>query len=110
MRLLALLLSFYIACLSCLPCTDEVQVCVEQAPMSFSAAPHSDCGRNALGDWCSPLCQCQCCAGAVVAPFTEAVLVVAPLIQEWVAGPRHAPLVVAAPTHRAGAVWQPPQA
>ena len=110
MRLLALLLSLYIACLSCLPCTDEEQVCVEQMQTSFRAASHSDCGRNALGDWCSPLCQCQCCARAVVAPFAEATLAFVPLAQEWVASPRHAPLLVAAPTHRAGAVWQPPQA
>ena len=110
MRLLALLLAFYITCLSCLPCTDEAKVCVEQTQTSFIAAPHSDCGRNELGDWCSPLCQCQCCAGALAVPLAVVPLVFAPSVSEWVAGPRHAPLVVAAPTHRASAVWQPPQA
>ena len=53
MRLVALLFSSYLTCLSCLPCADEVQRCVEQAQTSVGAASHSDCGRN-LGDWCSP--------------------------------------------------------
>jgi len=109
MRLFALLFSLYLACLSCLPCADDVQVCVEQAQASISAASHSDCGRNALGDWCSPLCQCHCCAGAVVTLF-EAAKLAFPRPVQWAAGPRHAPLVVAAPTRVAAAVWQPPQA
>ena len=109
MRLFALLFSLYLACLSCLPCADEVQTCVEPAQTSISAAPHSDCGRNALGDWCSPLCQCHCCAGAVVG-FAGAAPLVFPRPVQWAAGPRHAPLVVATSTRVAGAVWQPPQA
>jgi hypothetical protein len=108
MRLFALLFSVYLTCLSCLPCADDVQVCVEQAQNSISTTSHSDCGRN-LGDWCSPLCQCQCCAGAVVTLLCTPPLAF-PQPMQWAAGRRHALLVVAAPTPIAGAVWQPPQA
>lgn len=108
MRLFALLFSLYLACLSCLPCADDVQVCVEQAQTSISATSHSDCGRN-MGDWCSPLCQCHCCAGAVVTLLGTTTLAFSKPLQ-WAAGPRHALLVVASPTRLAGTVWQPPQA
>ena len=109
MRLFALLFALYLACLSCLPCADEVQTCVEPAPASVSAASHSDCGRNALGDWCSPLCQCHCCAGAVLAPVKPVQLaLLAP--EHWATSPRHGVLLVAASTPALGAVWQPPQA
>lgn len=108
MRLFALLFALYLTCLSCLPCADEVEGCVEQAQTSISATSHSDCGRN-LGDWCSPLCQCQCCAGAVVTLLGTTPLAFPPLVQR-AAAPRHASMLVAAPTQIAGAVWQPPQA
>ena len=108
MRLFALLFSLYLTCLSCLPCADEVQGGVEQAQTTISAASHSDCGHS-MGDWCSPLCQCHCCAGAVVTLLGTAQLTF-PRPPRWAAGPRHAPLVVAAPTRLAGTVWQPPQA
>ncbi|WP_044000350.1 DUF6660 family protein [Hymenobacter swuensis] len=110
MRLFALLFALYLACLSCLPCADdEVPTCAEPAQTSISATPHSDCGRNAFGNWCSPLCQCHCCAGAVVS-FVGAAPLVFPGSAQWAAGPRHVPLVVAASTRIAAAVWQPPRA
>ena len=109
MRLFALLFSLYLACLSCLPCADEVQTCVEPAQASISAASHSDCGRNALGDWCSPLCQCHCCAGAVLAPIKPVQLTVA-APEQWADGSRHGVLLVAAPTRSTADVWQPPRA
>ena len=108
MRLFALLFSVYLTCLACMPCADDVPVCVAQAQTSISAATHSDCGRN-LGDWCSPLCQCHCCAGAVVTLLGMTPLAFPQPVQ-WATGPRHALLVVAAPTRFTGAVWQPPQA
>jgi hypothetical protein len=109
MRLFALLLSLYLTCLSCMPCTDEVEVCMAQAQTTISATPHSDCGNNGLGDWCSPLCQCHCCAGAVLAPIKPVQLAMsAP--EQWTAGLRHRVLLVAAPTSALGDVWQPPQA
>ena len=109
MRLFALLLSLYLTCLSCMPCADEVEVCIAQAQTTISATPHSDCGKNGMGDWCSPLCQCHCCAGAVLAPIRPVQLyITAPEL--WVSGLRHAPLLVAAPTRSTADVWQPPKA
>ncbi|MDQ2792853.1 MAG: hypothetical protein M3Y12_02425 [Bacteroidota bacterium] len=108
MRLLSLFFAFYFACLSCLTCTDEVPVCKDQQQTSV-ATSHSDVGAGTLGDWCSPLCQCHCCGGAVV-PVTLVNKAAYPQPTEWAAGPRHAPFVVTAPTRALGAVWQPPQA
>ncbi|WP_394335382.1 DUF6660 family protein [Hymenobacter amundsenii] len=67
MRLLPLLFSLYFACLSCLPCTDGAVACVEPAGRPTVTATHSDLAGASRADWCSPLCQCHCCAG-VVAP------------------------------------------
>ena len=110
MRLFALLLSLYLTCLSCMPCADDVQVCVERGQTCISTTSHSDCGRT-LSDWCSPLCQCQChcCAGAVITLLGTLSLTF-PQFRQWASGFRHAVLVVAAPTRSTGAVWQPPQA
>ena len=108
MRLFALLFSLYLTCLSCLPCADDVSVRGEQTQTTISASSHSDCGHG-MGDWCSPLCQCHCCAGAVVTLLGTTSLAF-PRPPRWAAGSRHAPLVVAAPTRIAGDVWQPPQA
>lgn len=109
MRLFTLLLSLYVLCLSCLPCTDEVRVCIEQAQTSLRATEHSDFGKHA-SDACSPLCQCQCCAGAVVASLGSKPLGLMPPVVRWSTNFRHAPLLVGTPTHAPGAVWQPPQA
>jgi hypothetical protein len=109
MRLFALLFSLYLTCLSCLPCADDAQVCVESTKDTVSAASHSDCGGVDLGDWCSPLCQCHCCAGAVLAPI-KAVQLALLTPPQWASNTRHTPLLVAAPTWAASAVWQPPQA
>ncbi|QNP54362.1 hypothetical protein H9L05_22035 (plasmid) [Hymenobacter qilianensis] len=66
MRLLSLFFALYFACLSTMTCTDEVVVCQDQTPTTVTAASHSDGGSDALGDWCSPLCQCHCCGGVVM--------------------------------------------
>lgn len=108
MRLLALFFAFYFAFLSCLTCTDEVPVCKDQRQTTVAAA-HSDCGTAALGDWCSPLCQCHC-GGGVVLPVTGFAAGDYPRPVEWANSPRHGRLVVGAPTRALGAVWQPPQA
>ena len=109
MRFLALFFAFYFACLSCLTCADEVTVCKNQTQATVAATSHSDCGGNLLGDWCSPLCQCHCCGGAVVPLPAAPALAIAP-VAVWGTSRRHAQLVVAAPTRAAGSVWQPPQA
>jgi hypothetical protein len=83
-------------------------VCKDQQQTTV-ATSHSDCGAGALGDWCSPLCQCHCCGGAVMPlPLANQVAYSPPT--EWATSPRHGRLVVAAPTRALGSVWQPPQA
>lgn len=108
MRLFALLFSLYLACLSCLPCADEVAVCVEQAQTCIRAGSPAGSGHN-LGDWCSPLCQCHCCGGVIV-PVALGAQADYLQVVEWATSPRHGRLVVAASTRALGAVWQPPQA
>ncbi|RZJ87070.1 MAG: hypothetical protein EOO60_12620, partial [Hymenobacter sp.] len=88
MRLFALLFSLYLTCLSCLPCADDVPVRGEQTQMTISARSHSDGGHN-MGDWCSPLCQCHCCAGAVFTLLGTTSLAFPRPIQ-WATGSRHA--------------------
>jgi hypothetical protein len=109
MRLSALLFALYFACLSCLTCADEAPVCQDQTQTSVAASSHSDCGADALGDWCSPLCQCHCCGGAVVPLAPLPALAQAPP-QVWGSARKHAQFVVAAPTRAPGAIWQPPRA
>jgi hypothetical protein len=109
MRLLTLFFAFYFACLSCQTCTDEVTVCKDQTQNTVAAVSHSDCGKDALGDWCSPLCQCHCCGGVVLFPVNPAP-VEYPRPEAWASQATHGLLVVAAPIQVAGAVWQPPQA
>lgn len=109
MRLFALLFALYFACLSTLTCADEATVCKDQPRSTVAATPHNDCGGGTMGDWCSPLCQCHCCGGAVILQAASTLLAYQPL-PAWGAARRHAPLVVVAPTRLAGAVWQPPQA
>lgn len=108
MRLLTLLFSLYIACLSCLPCMDEAVVCVEQAGQTTVAA-HTDYSRANVGDWCSPLCQCHCCAGAV-APAVSVTLVVDLPPLTWDQTLRRRLVVAEVPVQPSQGVWQPPRA
>lgn len=109
MRLLALFFAFYFACLSTLTCADGEVVCKDTKQTTVAAASHTDCDAGALGDWCSPLCQCHCCGGAVVPQAPLPALTAAPALT-WASALRHARLRVGAPTRAAAAVWQPPQA
>lgn len=108
MRLFALLFAVYLCCLACMPCADDVQGCGAQVLTSISPTPHSDRGQHDLGDWCSPLCQCHCCAGAVLAA-SKAVQLAYPAPAWWAIGRYHALLLVAAPTRATATVWQPPR-
>ncbi|UYZ65306.1 DUF6660 family protein [Hymenobacter weizhouensis] len=109
MRLLALFFAFYFSCLSIMTCSDEASVGKNPQQTTMAATSHSSDGTNALGDWCSPLCQCHCCPGVVMPGPATMPLVQAPL-PDWNKAQRHAFFVVAAPTRASGAVWQPPQA
>ena len=109
MRLLSLFFAFYFACLSTMTCTDEAAVCQDQQQTTVATASHTDCSTDALGDWCSPLCQCHCCGGVVVSVAYPAVADF-PHAVEWGSSPQHGQLVVAAPTRALGTIWQPPRA
>jgi len=109
MRPLSLFFAFYFAFLACLTCADEATVCKDQNQATVAATSHSDCGSNWQGDWCSPLCQCHCCGGAIVPLPAAPALAIVP-VTGWGTALRHARLVVGAPTRAAGSVWQPPQA
>ncbi|WP_409070878.1 DUF6660 family protein [Hymenobacter sp. HSC-4F20] len=108
MRFLSLFFAFYFACLSTLTCADEVAVCQDQTQTIVAASSHADCSAADVGDWCSPLCQCHCCGGAV-SPLPS---LAAPALQnalEWGSTERHAHSLAAAPTRAPAAVWQPPR-
>ena len=109
MRLVSFLFSLYFACLACLPCADEAAAGVEPTQATVTAA-HSDYGHSAFGDWCSPLCQCQCCAGAVAPPTSLAALVGAAPTSVWASAPRFGQVVEFVPNPASRGVWQPPRA
>ena len=109
MRLLSLFFACYFAFLSCMGCTDEAVVCQDQAQSTVAAAAHSDYNADAMGDWCSPLCQCQCC-GAVVVALPDVAAVAYPQLVEWGSSPQHGRPTVRVPMWALGSVWQPPQA
>ena len=107
MRAVAFLFALYFAVLGCMACADE-PVCADPTGLATMRAAHP-VGDHSLGDWCSPLCQCHCCGGAVMpVPLGNQVAYTPPT--EWATSLRHGRLVVAAPTRALGSVWQPPQA
>jgi hypothetical protein len=109
MRLLALLFAFYFAVLGCLPCTD-VEPGAEQAMTTavIQATQHG-CGSSQGGvDWCSPLCQCHCCAGFALPTAPVVAFAVQPAVQYSVRRFAAQP-VPAVPTRAPVAPWQPPQ-
>ncbi len=108
MRAFALWFACYLTLLSCLPCTDEVARAPEPTATTLTAGPTADHHNERAPDWCSPLCQCQCCAGvvlpdALLADFTQLA------VPEW-ADQHFAELVSAAPTRAGTGAWQPPRA
>ncbi|RYU79555.1 DUF6660 family protein [Hymenobacter persicinus] len=108
MRLLSVLFALYFACLACRSCADAAPVGSAPTATTVAAATHSDCHGDALGDWCSPLCQCHCC-GTAVMPLPAAPVVAQSAMLRWYADPQHPALVAGPPTSAAGAVWQPPR-
>ena len=109
MRVLALFFAFYFAVLGCLPCVDE-QPCAEQTHAAFVQTAHQDYGRQQdLGDWCSPLCQCHCCAGFAL-PTVVAVLFAGQPVRVYPTVRFAAEAVLALPARAPATLWQPPQA
>ena len=110
MRLFALFFALYFTMLGCLPCAD-VELCSEQtATTTVIRAAYHDCG-NTQGhlDWCSPLCQCHCCAGFTLPTAPAAVAFTAQPAVCYSARRFAAQPVPAVPTRAPVTPWQPPQ-
>lgn len=108
MRVFALWFACYLTLLACLPCTDGVARAAEPAATTLTARPAAD-HHDQAPDWCSPLCQCQCCAVAAVLPDNPVADLPEAVVPEW--ADRHfARLVSAAPTRAGTGAWQPPRA
>ena len=109
MRLLALLFAVYFAVLGCLPCADVEPGTEQTTATTVIRAVHYD-GSSSQGgiDWCSPLCQCHCCAGFAL-PTTPVVAFAARPAAHYSALRFAAQPVPAVPTRATVAPWQPPQ-
>ena len=108
MRFLAFFLACYLTLLGCWPCADA-EPCAEAARTAVVSAAHSGCGTSHGGvDWCSPMCQCPCCAGFAL-PTATAVRFVAPLPAPRLALRFAAAAAPAAPVRAPATPWQPPQ-
>ncbi|WP_374679432.1 DUF6660 family protein [Hymenobacter sp. J193] len=107
MRLFCFLFSLYLACLSCFTCTDEMPERSQQTPTFFVSSSHTDAGD--IGDWCSPLCQCHCCGGAI-APAAGLAATAPAKVREWAPATHRLPLTASPLPRASGTVWQPPRA
>ena len=63
MKQLALLWSFYLIILSCIPCSDENLA--DGRALTSSIAAHAD-HPTPQPDLCSPLCGCSCCGSSAM--------------------------------------------
>jgi hypothetical protein len=108
MRVTVLFWAFYVTLISCLSCVDGVTAYQNDKDCTLAAVTQTNGGANGLSDWCSPLCQCHSCGGAIT-PLLDAVQIEAPRPANWVTSRRYGHLVVAAPASASGSCWQPPQ-
>ncbi|WP_431357434.1 DUF6660 family protein [Hymenobacter nitidus] len=107
MRLFTVFFAFYLAVLACLPCADTEPVRASVTETYVTASEHDSAAHSRL-DWCSPLCQCNCCSGTSLPSATVMVLTAtSPTI---IPPGRFARLAPPAARERAGSIWQPPQA
>lgn len=97
MRLLALLLSLYVICLTALPCAD-VPDRGHEAPLTQQSHNHDD------ADCCSPFCTCNCCAMAMHCEIQAVDFQVRTLVREQITA---YPTLIE--TQRVGEIWQPPK-
>jgi hypothetical protein len=109
MRVLALLFALYFSVLGCLPCSDVEPSATPMQGTIVRAAQHHEGGTSQGGiDWCSPLCQCHCCAGFAMPPAPVLAFVARPLAPY--SAQRFRVRAVPALTTRAPVTpWQPPQ-
>ncbi|QYJ69347.1 DUF6660 family protein [Flavobacterium litorale] len=60
MKIVTLILSFYILALNALPCSDT-EVSVNNSQIEFVMDVDMDDSHNDVTDFCSPFCTCHCC-------------------------------------------------
>ncbi|GAB3323076.1 DUF6660 family protein [Hymenobacter humi] len=106
MRLFTVLFAFYLAILACLPCADKAPVDRDSARTYVTS--HESDAAHTRADWCTPLCQCHCCAGTSM-PTALRIALAAPSRAFYDSG-RYARLQPPAARHMPGSIWQPPQA
>lgn len=107
MRFFTVFFAFYLAILACLPCADKTVMPQDGARTYVSASPESDAAHSRT-DWCTPLCQCQCCAGTSM-PTALHIALTAQSKALYGSG-QYARLQPPAARHMPGSIWQPPQA
>ncbi|RYY11516.1 MAG: hypothetical protein EOO36_18890 [Cytophagaceae bacterium] len=94
--------------LGCLPCAD-VEPGTTPTTGTIVRAAHHEGGTSQSGlDWCSPLCQCHCCAGFAMPPAPGLAFVARP-VAPYSARCFSVPAVPAVQTRAPAAPWQPPQ-
>ncbi|GAB2469555.1 hypothetical protein GCM10011375_40130 [Hymenobacter qilianensis] len=109
MRFLSIFFACYLAVLACLPCVDREPVRADNLQTLVTAASQQqEAGTHAGLDWCTPMCQCQCCASTSLPLALGIPLIVQP--RTYYAPSRFARLAPPGPRHLPGTIWQPPQA
>jgi hypothetical protein len=108
MRVLALLFALYFSVLGCLPCADVEPSATPTKGTIVRAAQHEGGTSQGGIDWCSPLCQCHCCAGFAM-PAVPALAFVARPVACYSARRFSVRAVPAVQTRAPVTPWQPPQ-
>lgn len=106
MRFFTTFFALYLLILACLPCAESSQAMAR--PGGVVIAQNRDDSATHHPDWCSPLCQCSCCAGAYLPVVLTAYL--APPAWSYAESVRWPALATPACHDAFGSVWQPPQA
>jgi len=70
MRMLALILSFYITVLSIVPCSDNSPNNTIHSNIEVSTSKH-DHNHSDHQDDCTPFCACTCCGSFVIEPINH---------------------------------------
>ncbi|WP_394353941.1 DUF6660 family protein [Adhaeribacter swui] len=103
MKWVAILFSFYLLVLSCIPCADAAPQ--DHAAQTIISAVHNKGGSPSSDvDLCSPLCLCRCCTGATLVypaskvEFTPVLVTIPVPVYQSVSIP-----------HPVFSIWQPPQ-
>jgi hypothetical protein len=108
MRILALLFALYFSVLGCLPCADVEPNAVPKQGTVMRTAQHEGSSSQGSIDWCSPLCQCHCCAGFAMPPVPALAFLARPATRY--PARRFSVRAVPAVQTRAPVIpWQPPQ-